>query len=122
MVELLQGIFTHFSSTKMNLYLYEVPQGTELPYCMYFIINSTADGTFDNQSGIESTEIQFSIFADTALKAGQLGQEIEDLYNDCNLIINNYQFVNMKKKRTSLMKNEDVWHRVVTYDLITNKL
>ena len=120
MKQLLQAVYAKFSSSNMSLYLQEAPPQATLPYCVFYVINSNVSERLFS-SALEECELQFSVWSTTAAKSLELGEEISNLYNECEISLSGSQFLQMRRTGTRLFKDEDSWHCVVEFDVLTNK-
>jgi hypothetical protein len=120
MQELLEAIYNHFSHADMDLFLHGAEVGEALPYCVYFFINSAPEKTFTSE--VEDAEIQFSIFADSAEHAMSLADDLQVLFDDCDLTVTGFNFLSMDRKISRLFKEDNgVWHHVTTYNVLIHK-
>ncbi len=119
MKALLEAIYSKYDLTGMGLYLHQARTGADLPYCIYYLINSAPDYNFNAVT--EDIEIQFSIFADSASEAMTQGDLLMALYDDCSLSVSGYEWVGMERLLTSLTKTNDVYQYVITYQVLIHK-
>lgn len=116
---LLEAVYSKYNLSGMDLYLQQATTGDALPYCIMYFINSAPEYNFT--AVMEDTEIQFSIFSNTATEAMTQGNLLMALYDDCSLSVTGYDFMKMQRVLTSLTKNEDVYQYVITYQILTHK-
>lgn len=61
-----------------EIYYQEAPDGTALPYCVFF---PTAGNTFeDTASEFGESYVQISVFSDDAAEAESIGQSVHDVF------------------------------------------
>ena len=122
MKALLTAIMAKFEVPGLPLYLQSAPRGASLPYAVYFFINGAPDGeksTFGKT--VEGVEIQFSIWADTAAQALDYQTTIHDLYDDCQMDVSGYDFIQMRRNFYRTFKDGDAQQAVTTYNILIEK-
>jgi hypothetical protein len=91
MKNLTTSIYTMMAGTTLDtaiggrLYKLRAPQGTALPYVIFFVVSDVYQPTFTED--MEQVIIQFSIFSESSSTA-----EIEDIYDKLKLVYDNKAF------------------------------
>lgn len=123
MKQLFQGIWSKYNAggdfktnTSSRLYLHEAPQGTSLPYAVYFMVDGDHDWDFDEQHNYEEYLLQFNIFADDRLEVNNLFTNCKSMFDWTTLTVTGYTFLFMRREGSRMLRaDDDVWQYVVEY-------
>ena len=118
---LLSGSVTKFSHNDMDLYLEQVPAGISKPYCIFYLINAVPDETETFNAAAEDIEIQFSIFSTTGFEVMGLADDLHALFDNCQLTVSGYDFIQMKRQFFKIFKDGDSYQAVTTYSILIEK-
>jgi hypothetical protein len=105
-----------------RIYYNIAPQGTTIPYIVFFKIAGPREHSHDGKSGLAHPRFQFSVFADTYLKAKQITQaiqnaldcftgEIEDTAIKSCLYINEVDMYDAQAGLNHVASDYEIYHR-----------
>lgn len=91
------------------------------PYCVIIPIASVKDYTF--KEAADDLEVQFSIWDDSSSVAtiNDAADALKTVYDFASLSLSGYNHIVMQQLYSELMKEEDYFHQVITYQLIIQK-
>lgn len=104
------GAGSLYAALTGGMYLLEAPQDTNYPYAVLYPISNIPHWTFD--SGMENALVQFTIYASSSGGAEpvcDLYDKLITLYDFCNLTIDNYDSIYMKREFSNLDKSEGIF-------------
>ena len=111
-----------YTSIGGRFYFYNAPPGAPLPYVIYEDISN--DTEFNFTSTFDNYRIQFSIFSSSANQGAAQILNIYDylkaVFDDCQLTVTGYQFLNCERQFSNLRKDsdQDIWQYVVDYEVV----
>jgi len=128
---LFKGIYDEFTGSTGASSLYvelggrlhftEAPQGQTYPYGVYHLISDVPSWTFD--SDMENYLIQFNLYSEknssTDINTAFLA--LTTLYDWCDLSVDGYSHIYMKREISNLTKESDIWNYFVQYRLEVQK-
>jgi hypothetical protein len=87
MQNLLTAIYGKTSGLSFPCYLDQAPQGTEFPYCVFFVVSGVPEKTFSEH--YTNTLIQFSLFSASsgATEITTMYKDLKALFDECSLTI-----------------------------------
>ena len=104
-----------------RLHFTEAPQGSAYPYGVYHLITDVPSWTFD--ADMENYIIQFNLYDDdnssTDINTAFLA--LTTLYDWCDLNIDGYSHIYMKREISNLTRESDIWNYFVQYRLEVQK-
>ena len=135
MNNLLQALMTKISGSDLStdvggrIYLDDAPQGTEMPYVVFFIVSDVPDNTFTEN--IEDILVQFSIFSSSmgATEITGIYNHLIALFDDRDLSITGYGHLSMMRQNlttmvediTTVLGTTRVKHWAVDYSILIEK-
>ena len=111
-----------YNDLKGQLYFTQASQKATFPYCVYTPISHMYE--FQFIENFENIVIQFSIFSLDA-SAENIEKYFEDLkvlYDWCNLTIDGYRHVYMRRGQSRLLRDDRAWHRITDYRCYIEKI
>ena len=97
----------------------EAPPQTSFPYGVFQLITDTSDLTFTDSK--ENCVVQFKIYSDTSGSSVALDAILKELlaaYNFCELIIDDYTFLSMRKINIIKNKIEGIWEYLILFRIV----
>jgi len=107
-----------------RLFLSEAPQGTEFPYCVFFLVSGVPIYDLNENIPVEDCLIQFNVYSDKngAGEVTNIYEKLIALYDWCTLTIAHYDHISMNREGQMLMKDEDNrWQYSATYRVLIEK-
>jgi hypothetical protein len=89
-----------------RIYLDQAPQGTEFPYCVFFIVSDVPEKTFGK--GGKTGLIQFSLFSSSsgATEITTMYNDLDTLMDECSMSITSSSLVYFKRSNLTTMVDE----------------
>lgn len=121
MKDLFKGIYSKYTGSTLEtnltggLHNTKVPQDTNYPYAVFYLISNVPHWTFD--SIMENALIQFTIYdsSSSVENISSLYSNLTNLYDDTELALDDYYSVYLKRESNSLENNADIWQYVINY-------
>ena len=137
MKQLMKALYVRFKSTTgspaihnslytaLNGKLYNslIPQDASMPFGIFEVIANVYDWTFSES--LERVKVQFSVYLDAnnaATSAQDMMEHIKSLYDDCSLTVDGFQTYYMRRGNSFMTFEDNVWHVMVDYDLLLEKV
>ena len=129
MIEAFQAIYTKFSATPAlvvavtDLYMTLAPPQTAFPYITYALISNPPLWVFSARA-MENMTIQFSIFsdADAETEVSAIYALLASCFDNVNMpVCGDYSSVMMQRTNSVLLKPDNVWQYVVTYQFMAQE-
>lgn len=134
MQNLITAIYSKFSGSAFStdcggrIFLDQAPEGTEWPYCVFFIVSGTPDKTFTEH--YTNTLIQFSLFSASsgAAEITTMYADLVSLLDECSLSITGSTLVWMRESNLTTMVEDitvadattQVRHWACDYEIMTS--
>ena len=97
------------------LYLNKVPQITELPYAVFYVIDTTKFRLL--QDDIETADVQFNLFADSASDVADILNKLLTVYDWSVLNMTSNSFISMRRVSVANVGFvDDVWQLAIFYE------
>jgi len=104
-----------------RLHFTEAPQGQTYPYGVYHLISNVPSWTFD--ADMENYLIQFNLYSEesSSTEINTAFSALTDLYDWCDLDIDGYSHIYMKREISNLTRENNIWNYFVQYRLEVQK-
>ncbi len=123
---LFEGIWDKYDGSALEseingMFFTEAPQGTAYPYGVYHLISNVPSWTFD--ADMENFIVQFNLYSDksssTDINTAFLA--LTTLYDWCDLDVDGYSHIYMKRELSDLTKESDIWNYFIQYRVEVQK-
>ena len=134
MNSLFAAIYNKFSATTTTgfyndvsgrMYLYNAPQGTVFPYCVYFPVVDLDDVDFSDET--EEFLLQFNVYSknNSAVEAGTLLESLKTMFDDCSLTVTGWRHLEFSRNNVypvnSYEKETTIHGYAIEYDVSVEK-
>lgn len=114
---------TTLAASCNGLHLGKVPQGTEMPYIVYYDNTGRPNYTFTEVE--EERSIQFNILSDnpSSVEINGIYDKLIAAFDYCTLTVSGYNFIVMERNLNHLMPlpEENCWQYSVQYKILIQK-
>lgn len=107
-----------------RLHFTEAPQGSAYPYGVYHLISNVPSWIFGtDENTMENYIIQFNLYSEknssTDINTAFLA--LTTLYDWCDLDVDGYSHIYMKREINNLTRENDIWNYFVQYRIEVQK-
>ncbi len=123
---LFEGIWDKYDGSALEseingMFFTEAPQGQAYPYGVYHLISNVPSWTFD--ADMENYLIQFNLYSEknSSTDINTAFTVLTTLYDWCDLDVDGYSHIYMKRELSNLTKENDIWNYFIQYRLEVQK-